>query len=129
VKWSSGNIKEIEDNIVLELIENTVAAIEDARFPKIKFAEKDDIKFRIDEITNRWKPLDDGEIKNIDPLKNWVLVIKSDYEKASVILPNISGSLMSGEDFISVLWKKLWEDFEDKNYLIYKIETKVYSNI
>jgi hypothetical protein len=32
-----------------------------------------------------------------------VLVIKADYEKSATILPNISGTLMSGNDFIPVL--------------------------
>jgi hypothetical protein len=36
---------------------------------------------------------------------------------------------MSGNDFIPVLWKKLNEEFDDKNYLVYKIETEVESNI
>ena len=129
IKWSSGNIKEIKENIVLELIENTVSALEDSRFVKASLSEKDNLKIRIDDITNRWKPLSDWDIKNIDPTKYWVLVIKSDYEKSAVILPNISWGLMTWEDFAWVLSKKLWEDFDDKNYLVYKIETKVESNL
>jgi hypothetical protein len=31
------------------------------------------------------------------------LVIKTDYEKSATILPNISGVLITGEDFIPVL--------------------------
>jgi len=129
IKWSSWNIKEIEENIVLELIENTISALEDSRFTKPTLSEKDNLKIRIDEITNRWKPLSDWEINKIDPTKSWVLVIKSDYEKSAVILPNISWSLITWEDFIWVLSKKLWEDFDDKNYLVYKIETKVENNL
>ncbi len=129
IKWSSGNIKEIEENIVLELIENTISALEDSRFIKPNSIEKNKIKVRVDEITNRWKPLNDWEIKNIDPIKYWVLVIKTDYEKSATIIPNISWSLITWEDFIAVLSKKLWEDFDDKNYLVYKIETKIESNL
>ncbi len=124
IRWSSGNIKEIEENIVLELIENIINALNDPRFEKIKLEEKEKINIRIDEIIDRWKPLNDGEIKNIDPSKFGVLVIKADYEKSATILPNISGSLMTWEDFVGVLSKKLEEDFDDKNYLVYKIETK-----
>ena len=127
--WSSWNIKSIEDNIVLELIQNTIWALKDSRFTTPILKEKDNIKIRIDEITNRWKPLPDWEIKKIDPSKNWVLVIKTDYEKSATILPNISWKLLTWEDYISVLSKKLDEDFDDKNYLVYKIETKVYSDI
>jgi len=129
IRWSKWNIKEIKDNVVLELIENTIWALKDSRFEKIDENNKDNIKIRIDEITNRWKPLADWEIKKIDPSKYGVLVIKTDYEKAWVILPNISWRLMTWEDFIPVLSKKLSEDFDDKNYIVYKIETKVESNL
>jgi len=129
IKWSSGNIKEIESSLAGEIIENTISALEDSRFEKINISEKDSIKIRVDEINSRWKPLNDWEIKNIDPLKYWVLVIKTDYEKSATILPNISGSLMTWEDFIPVLGKKLSEDFDDKNYLVYKIETNIETNI
>lgn len=129
VKWSSWNIKEIEENIISELIENTVWALEDSRFTKPSLSEKDKLKIRVDEITNRGKPLADWEIKKIDPTKAWVLVIRTDYEKSAVILPNISWALLTWEDFIPALSKKLDEDFDDKNYLVYKIETKVESNL
>ena len=129
VIWSSGNIKEIKDNIIEELIENTINALEDERFEKPNLNEKDNIKIRIDEIVDRWKPLADGMINKIDPIKNWVLVIKTDYSKAAVILPNISWKLMSWEDFIPILSKKLKEDFTDTNYLVYKIKTKIETDV
>ena len=129
IKWSSGNIKEIEDNLVWEIISNTISALDDSRFTNLTIIDKDNIKIRVDEITNRWKPLNDWEIENIDPTKFWVLVIKTDYEKSATILPNISGSLMTWKDFAPVLSKKLDEDFEDKNYLVYKIETNISTNL
>ena len=129
IKWSSGNIKEIEDNLVWEIISNTISALDDWRFTNLTIIDKDNIKIRVDEITNRWKPLNDWEIENIDPTKFWVLVIKTDYEKSATILPNISGSLMTWKDFAPVLSKKLDEDFEDKNYLVYKIETNISTNL
>lgn len=129
IKWSSGNIQKIEDNLVLELIKNTIWALNDSRFDKIEEKDKDKIKIRVDEIVSRWKPLNDWEILNIDPSKYWVLVIKTDYEKASIILPNISWKLITWSDFIPILSKKLWEDFDDKNYLVYKIETAFNSNL
>lgn len=129
IKWSSGNIKEIKENLVLELIENTVNSLNDDRFEKFTIDDIKNIKIRIDEISSRGKPLDDWEIKNIDPSKFWVLVIKTDYEKSATILPNISWKLLTWSDFIPVLSKKLNEDFIDKNYLVYKIETEVDSNL
>ena len=129
IKWSSGNIKEIEDNLVWEIISNTISALDDSRFTNLTIIDKGNIKIRVDEITNRWKPLNDWEIENIDPTKFWVLVIKTDYEKSATILPNISGSLMTWKDFAPVLSKKLDEDFEDKNYLVYKIETNISTNL
>ena len=129
IKWSSGNIKEIENNIVLEIISNTMSALDDPRFDKITFDDKENLKIRVDEITNRWKPLNDWEINNIEPAKFWVLVIKTDYEKSATILPNISGALMNWRDFTPILSNKLDEDFNDENYLVYKIETKVESDI
>ena len=129
IKWSSGNIKEIEDNLVLEIISNTISALEDSRFPNIEIKDKDNIKIRVDEISNRGKPLNDWEIENIDPTKFWVLVIKTDYEKSATILPNISGSLMTWKDFSPIFSKKLDEDFDDKNYLVYKIETNISTNL
>ncbi len=129
VKWSSGNIKEIEDNLVWEIISNTVSALHDSRFPNLTVQDKDNIKIRVDEIDSRWKPLNDGEIENIDPTKFWVLVIKTDYEKSATILPNISGNLITWKDFAPVLSKKLDEEFNDKNYLVYKIETNISLNL
>jgi len=129
IKGSSGNIKEIEKNIIEELIENTISALNDERFEKINIDNKDFLKIRIDEIVSRWKPISDNEIKNIDPLKSGILVIKTDYEKSATILPNISWKLITWEDFIPVLSNKLAEDFDAKNYIIYKIETQVYSNL
>lgn len=130
VKWSAWNIKEIESNLALEIIENTFNALTaDSRFERIDISSKDDIKIRVDHITNRGKPLNDWEIKNINPTNFGVLVIKSDYEKSATILPNISWTLMTWTDFAWVLSNKLDEDFDDKNYLVYKIETSIESNI
>jgi len=125
IRWSAWNIQKIKENLVLELIENTFEALNDKRFKKINLEEKKNLKIRIDEIVNRWKPLADWEIKKINPSKSGVFVIKTDYTKAWVILPNISARLITGSDFLPVLSKKLWEKFEDKNYIVYKIETRV----
>lgn len=129
VRWSSGNIKEIKKNLAEEVIENTIWAIsKDQRFKPIKLSETKDIKVRIDNISSR-KILKDNEIKNIEPMTEWVLAIKKDYNKMAVILPNINPLLLSWEDLIPVLEKKFnVKNFVEKDYIIYKIITEVKDN-
>lgn len=126
IRWSSGNIKELKSSIALELIENTIEAIsKDIRFKPIKAEESKNIKTRIDIITNR-KILQELEIKSLDPVKSWILVIKKDYEKMACILPNINPILLNWDDFIPVLKVKLNENkFDEKDYIIYSIETEI----
>lgn len=130
IRGSAGNIKEIKKSIVSEIIENTVHAISlDTRFSPLNLNEASDVKIRIDEITNR-KVLKDKEISGLDPVKSWVIAIKKDYEKMVVILPNINPTLLSGDDFGPILKTKLWEKkFNEKDYILYGIETRVESNI
>lgn len=129
IRWSSWNIKEIKSNIAEEIIENTIQAIsKDSRFKAIKLNETKDLKIRIDKITNR-KVLQDKELIQIDPVKSWILAIKKDYESMAVILPNINPILLSWEDLIPVLEAKFkTKKFEEKDYILYNIETEVSDN-
>ena len=129
VRGSAGNIKEIHENIIEELIANTMeAATMDERFEKITVAEKDDIKIRIDVINTR-KIIDEATLRKLDPVKNGVIVIKRDYKKLAVILPNISPNLITGSDTIEILGRKLgWEKVNDNDFIIYQIETEVETN-
>lgn len=137
IRGGAWNIKEIKSSIAEELIENTIEAIVwDTRFDKLSIWESKNIKIRVDLITNR-KVLarTDEEAKKsvntlskIDPVKNWVIVIKKDYKKTATILPNIDPKLISGKDYIWILSAKLWETFNENNYIIYKIDTKVESD-
>lgn len=69
VRGSAGNIKEIEKNIVEEIVANTLeAATSDSRFDKVTASEKDDIKIRLDTITNR-KIIDEATLRKLDPVK------------------------------------------------------------
>jgi len=126
INGSSWNIKEIKDNIVLELIENTVNAIsKDPRFEKLKLEDIPNIKIRVDEISNR-KILEKWEIKSLEPIKSWVIAIKKNYDTLVVILPNISASILSWEDFLYYLWEKLGvKEFKEDDYIIYSIETVI----
>lgn len=129
VRGSAGNIKEIEGNLVEEIIANTMeAATSDERFGKIKAEEKSQIQIRLDFISNR-KIIDETTLRRLDPVKNGVIAIKRDYEKLAVILPNISANLITGSDFIEVLGRKLaGEKINDKNFILYQIETTVETN-
>ena len=126
IRGSAWNIKEIKSSLAGEIIENTIEAIsKDFRFKSIKQNEIFNLKIRIDLIKNR-KILKDNEIKKLDPVKYWVLVIKKDYDKMVMILPNINPKLLSWEDFIPVLKEKLQEKkFEENKYIIYSIETEI----
>ena len=127
IRWSAWNIKEIKSSLAQEIIENTIEAIsKDSRFKPLKLDEAQKLKIRIDLITNK-NILQDAEIKKLDPVKNWILVIKKDYEKMACILPNINPLLLTWEDFIPVLKEKLNEKkFDEKDYIIYNIETEIF---
>lgn len=129
VRWWAGNIKELQENIALEIIENTVEAIsKDSRFSPIKLDEVPKIKIRIDIIKNR-TILKEKEILSIDPIKNGILAIKNDYNTMGIILPNISPLLLTWEDFIPVLKEKTQiKDFKEKDFILYSIETDMRNN-
>ncbi|MBF0913614.1 AMMECR1 domain-containing protein [Candidatus Gracilibacteria bacterium] len=129
VRGSAGNIKELKDNAIEEIIENTFAAIsKDARFQPVSPAEANELKIRIDKISDRTL-LKDKSIKTLDPTKVGVIAIKNSYEKMACILPNINPKLLSGEDFINVLKEKLQEPkFNENEYIIYEIKTEVFTS-
>ncbi len=125
IRWSWWNVKEIEKNTVLELIENTIHALNnDKRFKKITLWESKELKIRIDEIVSR-EIIKSEDINKIEPTSNWILVLKKDYEKMACILPNIDPKILTWEDYNPILKEKLWEKtFNPDDYIIYKITTK-----
>lgn len=125
--WSSGNVVELENDIVNELIQNSIYSLQDPRFEKITLGDIDKIKIRIDIISRN--PLDQNKkIEDLNPVKSGILVIKRDYTKLSIILPNISSTLVSWKDFPKVLTKKLEEVFKEENYIIYEIQSQIISD-
>ncbi|MDD5770297.1 MAG: AMMECR1 domain-containing protein [Candidatus Gracilibacteria bacterium] len=124
---NSGNIVEIENDLVNELIKNTIFALGDKRFERLTINDLDKIKIRIDILKNRIL-LNDKKIQDLNPVKSGILVIKKDYNKLSVILPNISSTMTSGDDFVEVLSNKLEEEFKAENYIVYEIQTEVLTN-
>lgn len=131
IVWSSWNIIETEkdnwvkNSIVEELILNSIYALQDSRFEKITLDDLEKIKIRIDLIS---KKILDKPFEELSPSSSGVIVIKKDYSKLSVILPNISPTLTSSKDFEKVLSKKLEEKFEINNYIVYDIESKIITN-
>ena len=129
VRWSAWNIKELKDNAIEELIENTIAAIsKDERFSPLTEKEANGLKIRIDKITER-NLLKTKFLKDVDPTKSGIIAIKNDYEKMACILPDINPKLILGEDFVNVLKEKLQDkDFSEKNYILYEIKTEIITN-
>lgn len=125
IRWSSWNIKEIDASIFHELVKNTIYAIsKDKRFKPLTLKDSLNTVVRVDLIKDR-KVLQEWEFKNIDPTKNGIIVIKKDYEKLWVILPNINPLIMDGNDYPKFLSAKLWEVFKEKDYIIYMIDTEI----
>lgn len=129
VRGSAGNIKEIYPTLREELYANTIQALTgDKRFPPLTLEESQNLKLRCDKIKER-KMITETEMKQLDPSTSGIIVIKRDYEKLAVILPNMSPKLLVGQDFTPVLIKKLGEKvFREKDYIIYQITTEVESN-
>lgn len=126
IVWNAWNVVEIENDLVSEIIENTIWALEDNRFPKLEINDIDKIKIKVDVIKNR--KLLNWKIDDLNPVKVGILAIKKDYEKLAIILPNISSKLTTWKDFVKVLGKKLNEDFKEEDYIVYELETESLSN-
>lgn len=125
IRWAAWNIKEIDASIFHELIKNTIVAIsKDSRFEPLTLKESENIVVRVDLIKDR-KVLQVWELSKVDPIKNWIIVIKKDYERLAVILPNINPMIMNGTDYQKFLSAKLWETFSEKDYIVYKIFTDI----
>lgn len=127
IRGSAGTIKELNTSLAKEIISNTIDAISrDSRFEELKKDELKDIKIRLDIIKDRqilkWK------VEDINPVKNGIAVIKKDYSKLSVLLPNISPTIVSGKDVIQVLSRKLDEEFIQDDYIVYSLETEQFTD-
>lgn len=129
IRWASGNVQEIHDNLVEELIENTIQALsKDERFDPVVGSEAKDIKIRVDLIENR-TPLKDNELKTLDPTKYGVLAIEKKYTSMAVILPNMNPKLITGEDFWPIISEKCSKkSFLEADYILYKLETLTQTN-
>jgi len=140
IVWNHWNIMEIENDLVNEIIKNTIWAFNDIRFPNITLNDLESLKIRIDIVKNRslistqktivkdGKTIENPNYKKItdlNPIKSWILAIRNDYNKLAIILPNISNSITNWKEFVDILSKKLNEIFKEENYIIYEITTDV----
>jgi len=130
IRGSAGTVKELKSSIAEEVIENTIAALNDSRFDKIKAEEAKELKIRVDLLSNDKRIIiqKQEDFDEINPVKFWIIAIKKDYEKLAVILPNIDSKIFSAGDLQKALTNKLREEFDIKNYITYKIETEVFSD-
>ena len=125
---SAWNIEKIKNSILLEIVENTISAIEDSRFPETKTTKSSDIKIRIDTITQR-SVLQDNNLEKLDPSKQGVLAIKKDYSAMATVLPNIHPSLLTWSDFAPILASKFaTKQFIESEYILYSLETVIDRN-
>ena len=129
VRGSAGNIKPIEPTMLEEIILSTTSALStDDRFERVSLDESGGLKIRMDEVLSEVILVNEKELLNLEPKKLWVIAIKKDYEKLVVILPNISSSIQFWKDYPEALGNKLWEKFNFKDYIVYKLETKQTTN-
>ncbi len=128
VRWWAWNVKEIEHNIVTEIIKNTIEAIsQDKRFTPFTAEDVKDLRIRIDYISKR-ELQQEWKIYTIDPVKSWVIVMSKDYNSIWIVLPNISSKLLTWEDFIPIIEAKMNKKFNEKDLYLYEIKTDVYTN-
>lgn len=128
VRWAAWNVKEIEQNIILETVKSSINAISnDSRFPNFSEDDLKDLRIRIDYIKNR-DLLTEWKIYALDPVKSGILAMSKDYSGIWMILPNISSKLLTWEDFIPILEAKMNKPFSEKDCYLYEIKTDVYTN-
>lgn len=129
---SSWRINIKKANTIQELVENTLFCIKDPRFAEAIKNPLEIIKinFRVDIITNDQRAII-SDLKDVDPKKNWLILISQNLWKIWVILPNISNLISTPKDLFSLVCKKAELDvntIKEDDYILYKIESTVYSD-
>ncbi len=133
---SSGRVNVRKPNTILELIENTLFCLKDPRFTE-NIKTPDEIKnvfFRVDIISSNQRQVINkiSEIeKEVDIKKNWLILISQNLWKVSVILPNITNLISNSKDLFNLLCKKANLDpntIKEEDYILYKIETTIFSD-
>lgn len=134
IRWSAWYVHPQSNSALKDLISVSVQAISsDSRFSPLSQDEFEDINIRVDYIDGSSREFlsdenDNKKIEKLNPVNSWLLVIKKDHKKLAVILPNINPKLSTWKDLYPILSNKLWEVFKQEDYLIYKLNTKQYTD-
>ncbi|MDD2487208.1 MAG: AMMECR1 domain-containing protein [Candidatus Gracilibacteria bacterium] len=129
---SSGRVSIKKPNTAQELIENTLFCIKDPRFAEsIKNPlEIKKINFRVDIMSNEQRKVVTS-LDEIDPKINGIILISQSLGKIGVILPKIANLISTSKDLFSLVCKKAGldaKDLKEEDYVLYKIESTVYSD-
>jgi len=129
VFWSAGNIKEIEENINIEIIKASIQALQEwSKTQKITLEQQEKINFQIDIILERTM-ISLSDITWLDPSKVGLIAIERSYKNLWVILPNMSWKIITWDDLVWVMKNKLWlKKLDDKNCIFYSIQTRRETN-
>lgn len=136
---SSGNVVEWNNSVATELILNTIFALQDVRAKKVVLGDIPNLKIRIDVLKRAQLKDPLTQLPGLNPVNSWLLAIKHDNQKLSVILPNISPTLTTWESLCRTLINKLDEpiakdgsispeEFLNKNYHLYEITSHRVTN-
>ena len=129
---SSGRVHAKRENTATELIENTLACLQDLRFAKALASpdELENVQIRVDtRAPENRKIVNDA--KTLDIRKHGVLFISQNLGTISVVLPNMVSTATNGEDLFFVVCKKAGVDMatlKSEDYYLYGIESSVYSD-
>lgn len=119
---SAGNIVALESDLLNELIQSTLKALESVAQPNL-----DQLQVRIDVLQKR-EVLKAKPLSTLNPTQVWVIVIKKNQDKLAVILPNISPNITTGAELKKALELKLNEEITEESDILYEFTTQQFTS-
>jgi AmmeMemoRadiSam system protein A len=117
-----GTFTPTQKNIAQEIIHNAVhAATQDPRFSPVQIQELSLLKYEVSILS---QPVSIQSIKELDPQKYGIL-IKSDFGKSALLLPNLE-NIKTPEEQVAICLKKGSIDPEKEKIQIFKFKTRKY---